>query len=100
MADEDSFHEVFKRTFGFPDFYGKNFDAWIDCMTYLDDPNSGMAKVNVSHGEICTLNLINAKNFHKNAKSLFHTLNELVAFVNYRRIEMNENPLLAISYFV
>ena len=22
-----------------PDFYGKNMDAWIDCMTYLDEPD-------------------------------------------------------------
>lgn len=36
ITDWDSFHDVFKRVFGFPDFYGRNMDAWIDCMTDLD----------------------------------------------------------------
>ena len=30
-----SFHEEFKSTFNFPDCYGENMDAWIDCMDEL-----------------------------------------------------------------
>ena len=36
ITDWDSFHDVFARACGFPDFYGRNLNAWIDCMTYLD----------------------------------------------------------------
>jgi hypothetical protein len=37
INDWHSFHEVSKEVFGFPSFYGMNMDAWIDCLTYLDD---------------------------------------------------------------
>lgn len=45
--DWPSFHEEFAKAFGFPDFYGKNMNAWIDCMTYLDDPDAGMSTLTV-----------------------------------------------------
>jgi RNAse (barnase) inhibitor barstar len=37
----DAFHSAFASAFGFPDFYGRNMDAWIDCMTSLDSPGTG-----------------------------------------------------------
>ena len=45
IIDEDSFHHAFKEVFGFPDYYGMNFNAWVDCMTYLDEPVTEVAKV-------------------------------------------------------
>ena len=46
-----SFHLVCKEAFGFPDFYGENMNAWIDCMSCLtiDD---GMTGVKISNDEI------------------------------------------------
>jgi RNAse (barnase) inhibitor barstar len=38
ISDWKSFHAEFRRVFGFPEFYGHNMDAWIDCMTSLDEP--------------------------------------------------------------
>ncbi|MCM3902848.1 MAG: barstar family protein [Pyrinomonadaceae bacterium] len=35
ITDWRSFHEVCREVFGFPDFYGMNMDAWIDCKSYL-----------------------------------------------------------------
>ena len=35
ITDWESFHHVFKQTLGFPGFYGRNMDAWIDCMTCI-----------------------------------------------------------------
>jgi hypothetical protein len=49
IRDWNSFHAVFKQAMGFPDFYGANMDAWIDCMSYLDDPAAGMTAQHV-HG--------------------------------------------------
>lgn len=40
IKDWPTFHDVFQRTLGFPDFYGRNMDAWIDCMTSLDAPKT------------------------------------------------------------
>ena len=42
ITDWESFHSLFAEVFGFPDFYGRNMNAWIDCMSYLDDSEGGM----------------------------------------------------------
>src|SRR5262245_17924374 len=57
ICDWASFHDVFSETFGFPDFYGRNMDAWIDCMTSLDDPGAGMSKIHAPEGSMVTLQL-------------------------------------------
>ena len=35
IMDWDTFHSVFGKKMGFPDFYSKNMNAWIDCMSYV-----------------------------------------------------------------
>jgi RNAse (barnase) inhibitor barstar len=40
VKDEASFQQVFQRVLGFPDFYCCNFNAWIDCMSYIDDQSA------------------------------------------------------------
>ncbi len=45
ISNWDSFHQIFKMTFGFPEFYGNNMNAWIDCMSYIDDKETGMTKI-------------------------------------------------------
>ena len=45
IGDWDTFHEVFAKAMGFPEFYGRNNNAWIDCMSYIDDEDAGMSKV-------------------------------------------------------
>lgn len=37
IVDWSSFHDVFAEAFGFPGWYGRNLDAWIDLFTYMDD---------------------------------------------------------------
>lgn len=51
ITDVESFHTVFATAFGFPSFYGRNMDAWIDCLTCFDDSESGMTEVHVIHGQ-------------------------------------------------
>ena len=60
LHDWTSFHFEFSRVFGFPAFYGKNMNAWIDCMTSLDKPEDGMSTVHCASGSIATLELSNA----------------------------------------
>ena len=45
IHDCNSFHDEFARVFGFPSFYGRNMNAWIDCMTSLDEPEDGMTSI-------------------------------------------------------
>jgi len=45
IVDWNTFHAVFARELGFPEFYGGNMNAWVDCMTSIDEPDDGMSTV-------------------------------------------------------
>ena len=36
IYDWDTFHNFFSNKLGFPDYYGRNMDAWIDLISYLN----------------------------------------------------------------
>lgn len=57
IADWPSFHDTFQRELGFPDFYGRNMNAWIDCMTSVDAPPDGLSSVTVEPSEILALRI-------------------------------------------
>jgi hypothetical protein len=96
ITDWDSFHAVFAKTLGFPDFYGRNMDAWNDCMTCLDDESAGMTKFTVSSGELFHLEITDAADFQKRVPEIFGAFIECAAFVNWRRLENGERPVLAL----
>jgi RNAse (barnase) inhibitor barstar len=98
IVDWDSFHDVFCEALGFPDFYGRNMNAWIDCMTYLDDPNSAMTTVHAPPGGVITIELIDVAEFIERCPEQYAALIECAAFVNWRRIEQNEEPVVAFSF--
>lgn len=98
ITDWDSFHSVFAKAFGFPEFYGRNMNAWIDCMTYLDDPKAGMSTVHVKSGEVLVLQINNAAGLKKRCPEEFEAIVECSAFVNWRRTETGEPGVLALSF--
>jgi RNAse (barnase) inhibitor barstar len=101
IVDEESLHSVFDAALGFPGFYGRNMSAWIDCLTYLDDPESEMTSVHVKPGETLTVLLHHAGEFKKRKPELFDAIVECSAFVNWRRIENgNQPPVLTLAYYV
>jgi RNAse (barnase) inhibitor barstar len=93
ITDWENFHSVFSETMGFPDFYGRNMNAWIDCMTYFDD---GMTRFSVAPGELFHLEVADTKDFARRLPEIFQALIECVAFVNSRRVEKEERPILAL----
>ena len=95
IADWDSFHTTFAATLGFPDFYGRNMNAWVDCLTYEDD---GMTAFPIDTGDVLTLQLQDCKDFRARCPEIYEALVDCAAFVNWRRIEMGERPILAVSY--
>ncbi len=94
-----SFHSVFKSIMGFPDFYGANMNAWIDCMTCVDEPDDAMSKVHAPEEGVLVIHLKSAKSLKKRCPELFETLVEATALVNFRRIEMGSPPVLMLSFF-
>ena len=41
----EEMHLMLKNTFGFPDFYGSNVNALIDCLSSIRYPEDGMSHV-------------------------------------------------------
>nr|WP_242628866.1 barstar family protein [Xanthomonas oryzae] len=98
IVDIESFHSVFAVAFGFPSFYGRNMDAWIDCISYLDDPGSGMTTTHIDSGLTLSLVIEHAQEFKARCPDLFSDLVECAAFVNWRRIEAGQAPVLALAF--
>ncbi len=94
IHDWPSFHEIFQDNIGFPEYYGANMDAWIDCMSCLDDPAAEMSKVTLEPGEPLTIILLQTKDFLKRCPSQFVSFVESVSFVNQRFAK----PLLYILF--
>ena len=99
IADWDSFHNTFAESFGFPDFYGRNMNAWIDCMSYLDDPDAGMTSIHVAPGEVVVLCVAAVADLRKRCPDIYDALIECSSFVNYRRIVRGAPAVLALSFY-
>ena len=98
ITDWDSFHEVFAHVFGFPEFYGRNMNAWIDCMTSLDAPNDGMTSIHAPEDGCVVLHLNNVKPLAERCREIYDAMLESAAFVNWRRIETGEPAILMLSF--
>jgi RNAse (barnase) inhibitor barstar len=48
---ELKFHAAFAELMGFPGFYGQNWNAWIDCMSSINDRSAELSRVTVDDGE-------------------------------------------------
>jgi Barstar (barnase inhibitor) len=94
LRDWETFHTVFASTFGFPDFYGRNMDAWIDCMSDLSE-DTGMTTVQGSPTDPVVLHL---DNIDAVPKELYLALVECSAFVNWRRLEMGDPAVLILAF--
>ena len=100
ITDSDSFHDIFSETLGFPGFYGRNMDAWNDCMTHLDEPDEGLSSVRVPVGDVLVLCISGADSLKKRCPEIFDALVECSAFVNWRRIEKGKQAILALSFYI
>ena len=99
ITDWDSFHDQFSTKLGFPGFYGRNMDAWNDCMTYLDAPGEGLSSVHVAPGEVLVLCISDVAGLKKRCPEIYDALVDCSAFVNWRRIEKGQPAVLALSFY-
>jgi len=93
INDLSEFHEMMKKKFGFPDFYGANINALIDCLSLMRYPKAEMCKFILQPDEILLLE----------TTGLYHTNDDILGLliytiecVNSREIERNEFKLPSI----
>lgn len=98
ITDWDTFHTVFAEAFGFPDFYGRNMDAWIDCMSFLDDPDAGMTTVHALTGGVVALQLDDVDSLARRCPEIYDAIVECAGLVNRRRTEIGQTPVLAFLF--
>jgi hypothetical protein len=94
----ESFHEAFRQAMGFPGFYGMNMDAWIDCMSYLDDPDAGMTRFNLDVTETLNIEIAEIKSLNVRCPEIVDALVECSAIVNKRYLVFGRPPALALVF--
>jgi hypothetical protein len=97
ITDWDTFHSVFAEALGFPDWYGRNMDAWIDCVGAADT-GDGLIEVIAQPGDVLTLHIDGVDDFALRCPEQLDAIVECSAFVNWRRIEQGERPIIALSF--
>lgn len=68
----------------FPDYYGENMNAWIDC---VDELSKEPTLINIKYANI----------LKEQSLDILEAILECAAFINYRKVEASEQPTLMIS---
>jgi RNAse (barnase) inhibitor barstar len=95
IRDWPSFHRECQIKFGFPDFYGRNMDAWIDCLSTLRD-GDGMSAFTLAPDEILQIDIENSSVLHNEATGILDTLLDCVDAINERYTENGEKPAVEL----
>jgi hypothetical protein len=95
----ETFHTVFAETLGFPDFYGANMNAWVDCLQSIDEPDDGMTSIHVEKGEMLVLDFGECTAFAARCPEQYEAILDSSAFVNYSRLETGDAPVLSLSFW-
>jgi RNAse (barnase) inhibitor barstar len=98
ICDWPSFHSVFADVFAFPSFYGRNMDAWVDCMSSLDVAADGLSSVHCAPGTVVTIHLLKAREFMARCPDLYAAIVECSSYVNWRRMSAGQPPILSLAF--
>lgn len=93
--DRETFHRESRRVFGFPDFYGRNMSAWIDCMSTLRD-NDGMSSYVLQRDEVLRIEILDGQAWRKRVPDIAMALEDAIHECNERYREHGEKPALEL----
>lgn len=82
---------------GFPGFYGANWNAWIDCMSYLTAPEAGMTVFHLAPDEELRIDLVGGDAFKARSPKVFADLAECVESVNARVGSHDERARITLN---
>ncbi len=90
----EEMHNQLKETFGFPEFYGKNVNALIDCWSSLRFPLDGMNELTIDKPNEVVL----FKAIKLSSKSLVILNHLIIAIenVNSRNLEIGQTPCILL----
>ena len=89
IRNEKTFHAVCQRVFGFPDLYDHTMDAWIDCLSCLDDPAADMSSFTLAAGELLVIVVPGSAELKD---EVFNALIDGTIAVNTRFVERGKPP--------
>lgn len=95
ITDWDSFHTESQKAFGFPDFYGRNMNAWVDCLSYLRD-DDGMSIFRLTENEVLKIEVTDAEVLRQKAPDILAELAMCVDMINERYEDYGEKPALEL----
>jgi len=96
IIDWNTFHTACIAAFGFPDFYGRTIDAWVDCLSYLRD-DENMTKFRLKPDEVLQITIANAAALKKAAPDLLEEVAFCIEGINERYDDYGEKPALALK---
>ena len=94
IRDWDSYHSVCARAFGFPDFYGRNRDAWIDCVSSMRD-REAMTGITLADDEALVVEIASSDSV---PDEMVGALVRDAAAVNQRDEEIGQRPSLYLVF--
>ena len=79
IHDWDSFHDEFQQRMGFFEGYGRNLDAWIDCMSdmYTNGEYKSLTRFDLDDGDAFLLRIENAGAWKQNDPDSFNSFIEM-----------------------
>ncbi|BES86841.1 hypothetical protein PEC302107_30640 [Pectobacterium araliae] len=89
----DDFYNELSDLFGFPDFFGRNINALIDCLFSLRYPEDEMTKITVSTSEYL---LIELYNFSLTTEEIKETLIITIENVSLKCKEKGQEPSIVL----
>lgn len=95
ITDWTSFHIACQNAFGFPDFYGHNMDAWVDCLSYLRDAD-GMTKFRLRDDEILQIEVSQSGLMRSQAPDILEEMTFCIDGINERYVDYGEKPALRL----
>ena len=90
---KQAFHQKMKELLGFPDFYGMNWDAMIDSLSYMRQPEAGMSEITLGTDDML---VIDCKNITRSGFELESFL-EVIQACNERELNVCGKSLILLN---
>ena len=93
MTSWDAFHTQSQQAFGFPEFYGRTLDSWVDCLSYLRD-DDGMSSIRLGPDDVLQIDILHADAWRVAHPDMLDEVLYCIEGINERYADYGEKPAL------